>query len=242
MKKKYQEFIDVPDDLRRYLSLDLLNQDYWAHCLASNVQQDLEQKARNWLELDFSPYEGEYKVEIKIDDISTEILPIVPKICDQQGFIFIWSVPLEHADSITAAALKFKCEPQGVKSVIPDNCEKLVAQVHIYPNFVFISAVKYLNFIAKYPKEERLAMCKNIWKILIELFRNKDIYAVNGGVLNTAHNMFNNKNIQHEPYRRKVLKQLGFKETLVKFAPPHFYLSPEDKIWKYMPPSNIAKQ
>lgn len=233
MKKEYQKFIEIPNDLRHYLSLDLLNQDYWANCLDRSSQHILEERTRAWLGIDLSKYEDTYTIETKVDDISTSITPIVPKLCDTQGLIFIWSIPLHLADSITADALQFKHEPQSVKSSVPDNCEKLIAQVHIYDDFVFISSVKYFNFIAKFPKEERLNLCHYLWTVLIDMFKTKDIYAANGGVLNKAHNLFNNKNIQHEPYRRKMLKKLGFKETLVKFAPNHFYLDPEEKIWKY---------
>lgn len=233
MKAEYQTFIDVPQHLVKYLSLNLLNQDYWNNCVDKQTQQQLEQQTRNWLNLDLAPYETHYNIETKIDDISTDLLPIVPKLCDKQGFIFIWTVPLWIADSVSAQALQFKTELQNVKSTVADDCETLIAQVHIYNEFVFVSSVKYYNFVAKYPKHRRLELCRMVWQTLIDVFDDKTIYAVNGGVLNQAHNLFNGKNIQREPYRRKVLKSLGFEETTVAAAPTHFYLHPTEKIWKY---------
>jgi hypothetical protein len=233
MKKEYQTTINVPAALEDYLSLNNLNLDYWNNCLDQKTQRNLEYNAREWLGLNLSKYENYFNIETKIDDISTAILPIVPKLCDHQGVIFIWTIPLHQADYIMSDALLFKTELQSVKSVVPDNCEVLIGQVHIYPTFVFISSVKYYNFIAKYSKEKRIELIKQVWTTLIDLFKDKEIYAASGDLLNTAHNLFNNKNIQREPYNRKLLKRLGFVQTTVEQAPNHFYLEPTDKIWKY---------
>lgn len=233
MRKTYQTFIDIPSELAGYLSLDQLNQDYWANCMSRDQQSTMEAAARHWLNLDLDQYQGQFNIETKVEDISTDQLPIVPKLCDQQGLIFIWTVPLDQADEVTSAAMLFKTEPQSVKSVVPDNCEVLIAQVHVYDDCVFIASVKYYNYIAKYPKAMRLQLCQQVWSMLIDLFKTKVVYAANGGVLNTAHNLFNNKNIQREPYRRKMLMSLGFRETTVSQAPAHFYMADTDKIWKY---------
>jgi hypothetical protein len=233
MKKEYQTYINRPNELSNYLSLDLLNQDYWKNCLDRDSKTAFDKAAREWLNIDLEKYEDQFTIEIKVDDIATNLLPIVPKLCDHQGIIFIWSTPLEKADNVVSDAILFKTEPQSVKSTVPDNCETLIGQVHIYDTFVFISSVKYYNFISKYPKEKRLSLCKYVWETLIDIFKDKEIYAANGGVLNIAHNKFNQKNIQREPYRRKMLKSIGFVETIVENAPNHFYLNPLDKIWKY---------
>lgn len=233
MKTEYQTFIDVPAELSSYLSLDRLNRDYWGNCIDQEQQQCLEHAAREFFDLDLEPYETEFSIETKVEDIATDILPVVPKLCDHQGLILIWTTPLHAADAVVSSALQFKTEPQSVKSTVPDRCEVMIAQVHVYQEFVFVASVKYYNYIAQYPKSRRVELCKMVWQTLIGLFGNRSLYAANGGVLNRAHNLLNNKNIQHEPYNRKMLGKLGFRETTIAAIAEHFYLLPTDKIWKY---------
>lgn len=228
MNKDYQQFLNVPADIKQYLSANLLNDDYWANCIDREEQLLLEHKARHWLNINLSKHETYFNIETKVEDLSTDILPIVPKFCGQQGLLFVWTLPAESAPSPICDALQFKLEPQSVKSSVADNCEALIAQVHIYDKFVFIASVKYYNYLAKLPAHERISLCELVWKTLTEVFADKEIYAITASSLNRAHNFFNGKNIQHEPYGSKLMRRLGFRRKL--------NICPElnlDAVWKY---------
>lgn len=232
MKRLYEQFLDVPDDLKSYLSSRLLNTDYWNNCLDRVEQHALEKKARNWLNIDFSKHEHRFNIETKIEDLD-DILPIVPKLCKKQGILFIWTLPAENAGYVFSDALLFKEELQSIKSSVADNCESLIAQVHIYDDFVFIASVKYYNFISKLPKAERSLLCKEVWQTLVDVFENTEIYAASADILNSAHNLFNGKNIQREPYNKKMLRKQGFVKTPVAHLSKYLNLEDTDIIWKY---------
>lgn len=228
MKKHYLELLDVPEQFQEYLSANLLNQDYWAHSLTRSKQRQIECCVREWLNIPLPNFETDYDIETKIEDIDSDIVPIVPKLCNRQGLLFVWTTPLYNADEITASAIEFKLEPQSVKSSVADNCEVMIAQVHQYDTFVFISSVKYYNYIARMSKCERIMLIETVWKTLIELFKDKTIYAATASSLNQAHQIFNNKNIQHEPYSEKLMRRMGFRYNNIDI--PELYV---DRAWKY---------
>jgi hypothetical protein len=228
MNRDYRQFLDVPADIKQYLSVNLLNEDYWLHCIGRQEQLFLEKQTRQWLNLDLSKHETYFNIETKLEDLSTDILPIVPKFCDKQGLLFIWTLPAELAPSPICDALQFKLEPQSVKSSVADNCEALIAQVHIYDKFVFVASVKYYNYMAKLPLHERIQLCELVWKTLTEVFADKEIYAITASSLNRAHNFFNGKNIQHEPYSSKLMRRMGFRRKVNTY--PELEL---DAVWKY---------
>ena len=232
MKRTYSQFLNPPEHIKNYLSVGLLNENYWNNCLDKVEQQQLENQARIWTGLNLTPYETVYNIETKIEDLA-DIIPIVPKLCDKQGLLFIWTLPLHQATSPVADALLFKEEPQSVKSSVADNCEIMIAQVHEYDDFVFVASVKYYNYIAKLDKTQRVDLCNIVWQTLINLY-SKPLYATGSAVLNRAHNLFNGKNIQHEPYNNKLMRRLGFKQYKFKDTGlKHLYFEPTDNIWKY---------
>lgn len=228
MKKHYIKLLEVPEQFQEYLSVDLLNQDYWAHSLTRPRQRQIEHDVRTWLNIPLNKFEADYDIETKIEDIDSDIVPIVPKLCDCQGFLFVWTTPLYRADEIVASAIEFKLEPQSVKSSVADNCEVMISQVHQYDAFVFVSSVKYYNYIARMPKSARTSLIETVWKTLIELFKDKTIYAATASSLNQAHQLFNNKNIQHEPYSEKLMRRMGFRYNNIDI--PELYV---DRVWKY---------
>lgn len=232
MKRLYEQFLDVPDDLKNYLSSRLLNENYWDNCIDRIEQQALEKRARDWLKIDFANHETRFTIETKIEDLE-DVLPIVPKLCKTQGVLFVWTLPAENAGDVFSDAMLYKEELQSIKSSVADNCESLIAQVHIYDDFVFIASVKYYNFISKLPKAERNLLCKEVWETLIDVFKNTTIYAASADILNLAHNLFNGKNIQREPYNKKMLRKLGFVKTPVEHLSKYLNLEDTDIIWKY---------
>ena len=232
MKRLYDEFLQVPDNLIKYLSSKLLNENYWENCIDRSEQVLLEHKSREWLNLDFSRHESRFDIETKLEDLD-DILPIVPKLCKKQGLLFVWTLPVEESGEVFTDALLFKNEPQSIKSSVPDKCESFIAQVHIYEKFVFIASVEYYNFMSKLSKQDRSLLCREVWETLIDVFKDKEIFAATADLLNTAHNIFNGKNIQREPYNKKMLKNLGFKKVQVGNLSEHLNLLDNDIIWKY---------
>jgi hypothetical protein len=232
MKRNYTTFLNPPKDIEKYLSARLLNENYWENCFEKKDQNLLEQKARQWTGINFKPHETVYDIETKIEDIA-DIHPVVPKLCDKQGLLFIWTIPLHKANDPSSDAILFKTEAQSVKSSVPDSCEIMIAQVHEYEDFTFVASVKYYNYIGKLDKEKRTELCMLVWKTLTSLY-NKPLYAPGSSMLNRAHNLLNGKNIQHEPYNSKLLRRIGFKKYKFKDIDlEHLYFEPTDSIWKY---------
>lgn len=231
----YDQLLDVPEELSKFLSARGLSEDYW-----QNICQDYDElNARSQQYFNVTPLTLEnFQFEIKVEDLAVDH-PHVPRYHSKQGLIYLWSVDTSKSlawlpDSISRyvyEGMDFKLERQSVKSSCPDMSEFCMAQIYLEADYVFVGILKTPNWLQRITAREKREYYKKFWKLIVDS-TDKPVIVPSVGFMNRVQKEINNKTIAHEPYHEKVMHHVGFvKKPLGNY--PMIRLSPDTEVWVY---------
>lgn len=149
-------------------------------------------------------------IEVVLDNIPIKH-PFVPRICAQQGYLFIWFGTKETDPDLYKCSQDSKLDSQWVKSTNNENIEKGVALLHIYEDEVIVGSLKTAGYMNKRGNVEVRKFLRKMWSDTITMFNDKRIICPSGSMFESLHLFLNQKRIPHEPYHRELMKQFGFK-------------------------------
>lgn len=234
---KYNLLLAVPEELKSYLSAQLLSEDYWNNIVTQEQFFQLEETAKDWFNLTV-PVIEHFNSEIKLDDLTLEH-PYVPRYYAKQGLFVIWSVDLEHSldwlpESIAQhvpLGLDFKHERQMAKSAVPTYSEFCIMQLYIEKDYIFVGALKFPNWLNKSKKTDLRCYYRIFWKALVNS-TDKTIILPTSTRMLLAHSELNNKRIPLEPYHREIMQMAGFKkQKLGEYANDLIRLPANEEVW-----------
>ena len=151
-------------------------------------------------------------IEVVLDNIPIKH-PFVPRICAQQGYLFIWFGTKETDPDLYEDSQDNKLDSQWATLTNNENIEKGVALFHIYDDEVIIGSFKTAGYMGKRGKVEVRNFLRKMWTDTITMFGDKRIICPAGSMFEFLHLTMNQKRIPHEPYHRELMQQFGFKRV-----------------------------
>jgi hypothetical protein len=149
-------------------------------------------------------------IDVKKDDLPIAY-PYVPRICKEQGYMFIWYGTPESDPDLVEDCLRVKNEPQWISCEESWKIETGIALIYPYKNEIIIGAVKTPGYMKKRTSAEIRNVLRHMWRDIIHMFGDKKIICPSGSYFEYLHMSMSQIKIPHEAYHWKIMKQNGFK-------------------------------
>jgi hypothetical protein len=148
-------------------------------------------------------------LEIFVDEVPTNH-PYLPRLCNKQGQVFLWTEDNLTVPQLYADSQKCKNESQWVISKNNERIEMAVSLVHVYEDVIIIGCVKTAGYVQSLGKQYVKSYIKNVWSDILNIFPNKTIVCPAGSYIEYIHLVMNQKRIPRTPYHKKIMKSFGF--------------------------------